>query len=365
MKEKISCENCKKVFISNYLLDKHQNRKEPCLFEILENVKNKIEILNLTVKNNDNKSIQSKSCICVYCKDTYSNKSNLKKHINKNCDKRNQYIIKLELLNTELSYINNKINIYNKNKDTTVYNEINTENENDKDIKLDNSGNSGNSGNLKVNIANFNKDDLIKILEQIQSNNKNIQPQSNQIMTNSTNNSNNNNTNNTNNTTNNIENQQNITNNIQITLNNYDQPNCDFLTIDQKNRFLKDRYKGLLDFITYVYFNEAYPENHTILYTNLRSKYGQIYKNNKWMIEEIDQIADKLNEYSFDKLSEHLDEIKNDENAEQYKKEIDKGLAFVKHFSANDTSKQSKTDIKKTLYNNKDLIEKTKKKKKQ
>jgi hypothetical protein len=83
------------------------------------------------------------------------------------------------------------------------------------------------------------------------------------------------------------------------------------------------------------------------------------------MIEEIDQIADKLNEYSFDKLSEHLDEIKNDENAEQYKKEIDKGLAFVKHFSANDTSKQSKTDIKKTLYNNKDLIEKTKKKKKQ
>jgi len=224
----------------------------------------------------------------------------------------------------------------------------------DDDIELDN------EGNLKVNLTNFNKEDLIKILEQFQSKNVNKQPETptNNIMTNSTNNSHNNS--NSNNTTNNVENQQNITNNIQITLNNYDQPNCEFLTIDQKNKFLKDRYKGLLDFITYVYFNDAYPENHTILYTNLRSKYGQIYKNNKWFIEEIDLIADKLNEYSFDKLSEHLDEIKNDdESAEKYKKDIDKGLAFVKHFTSNDTTKQSKTDIKKTLYNNKDVIEKT------
>jgi hypothetical protein len=71
-------------------------------------------------------------------------------------------------------------------------------------------------------------------------------------------------------------------------------------------------------------------------------------------------IADKLNEFSFDKLNEHLEEIKNDdETSEKYKKEIDKGLAFVKHFTANDTTKQTKTDIKKTLYNNKDVIEKT------
>ena len=100
-------------------------------------------------------------------------------------------------------------------------------------------------------------------------------------------------------TNNNINNQQNINNqnitNIQINLNNYDNPNCDFLSIEQKNKFLKDRYKGLIDFIHYVYFNESYPENHTILYTNLRSKFGHIYKNNKWMIEEIDMIADKLN----------------------------------------------------------------------
>ena len=140
--------------------------------------------------------------------------------------------------------------------------------------------------------GDYNTGTLIKLLLEKQ-----------QVINNTNTNSNNNNSNN------NINNQQNINKqniNVQITLNNYDKPNCDFLTIEQKNKFLKDRYKGLLDFITYVYFNESYPENHTILYTNLRSKYGQIYKNNKWMIEEIDLIADKLNEYGFDKLDEHL-----------------------------------------------------------
>ena len=36
-------------------------------------------------------------------------------------------------------------------------------------------------------------------------------------------------------------------NNNTLNLNNYDNPNCDFLTIEQKNKFLKDRYKGLID----------------------------------------------------------------------------------------------------------------------
>jgi hypothetical protein len=137
--------------------------------------------------------------------------------------------------------------------------------------------------------------------------------------------------------------------------------------MEQKNKFLKDRYKGLIDFITYVYFNEAYPENHTILYTNLRSKFGHIYKNNKWFIEEIDMIADKLNSYSFDKLSGHLDTIKNNikedkDKAIKYEKEIDRGEKFVEHFSSNDSTKESRTNIKKLIYNNKDLIGKTKEK---
>ena len=119
--------------------------------------------------------------------------------------------------------------------------------------------------------------------------------------------------------------------------------------------------KTILFFITYVYFNESYPENHTILYTNLRSKFGHIYKNNKWMVEEIDMIADKLNDYSFDKLSEHLDTIKDNKDVSiKYEKEIQKGDNFIEHYTSNDTTKQARTNIKKIIYNNKDLVTKTK-----
>ena len=78
-------------------------------------------------------------------------------------------------------------------------------------------------------------------------------------------------------------------------------------------------------------------------------------------------ITDKLNDYSFDKLSRHLDSIKNEikadeEKAEIFEKVIDKGEKFIEHFSSNDSTKESRTNIKKLIYNNKDLVGKTKEK---
>ena len=350
MKEKICCEYCKKVFISQYLLEKHLTRKELCLFEMLDNVKNNIKMLKITMNKYDDNSLKSKLYICAYCKITYSNKGNVKRHITNNCAERNQYIVKLKTLDKELLRIEEKIKEYNE--------------------KLDNNNNQADNyiANQQEiqdlsNIQNMDKDEIIKLVYNLTKNNSN---QSQPVQINIINNNNSNNTNNTQNNTNNtntINNTQNNTLNNTLNLNNYDNPNCDFLTMEQKNKFLKDRYKGLIDFITYVYFNESYPENHTILYTNLRSKFGHIYKNNKWFIEEIDMIADKLNDYSFDKLSGHLDTIKEDKDkAIKYEKEIDRGEKFVDHFTSNDTTKEARTNIKKLIYNNKDLIGKTKEK---
>jgi len=81
MKKKICCEICKKVFISQYLLDKHLNRKESCLYDVQQEINTKIKSLKSMINKNDIKSIESNLCICVYCKVSYSNKSNLKKHL--------------------------------------------------------------------------------------------------------------------------------------------------------------------------------------------------------------------------------------------------------------------------------------------
>jgi hypothetical protein len=356
MSGKFKCEYCKQKFNSNYVLDKHINKKDSCASKREEWLHIQITKLKKYFITRD-KCVVNEDKKCLYCKNNFSTKGNLKAHITGHCEAKKSKQDLLQRYQDELITIKER---------TSERNE-----ENQEEDQIDNQLNQDQPIANEDEIRNLDREALIKIILDKQPSNNNPNNTNNtNTNTNTNTQNNNNNSNNTNTNTNNIQtqnnvqNQQNITN-VQITLNNYDQPNCDFLTIEQKNKFLKDRYKGLIDFITYVYFNEAYPENHTILYTNLRSKYGQIFKNNKWMIEEIDQIADKLNEYSFDKLNEHLDEIKkDDESAEKYKKEIDKGLAFVKHFTSNDTTKQSKSDIKKTLYNNKDLIEKTKKVKK-
>jgi hypothetical protein len=325
------CDICNCDFRSEYQYTRHKNKKDPCIdeYEIylneeITNIKNKILI--------HDKCIDSNKKLCSYCKSEFSTKGTLKRHVITICTKRKNIYDKLEKYNDELDRITK---LKNKNNNQIEIQDLS-------------------------NIQNMDKDEIIKLVYNLTKNNSN---QSQPININITNNNNSTNTQNTNNTTNNTNNTINNTQNNTLNLNNYDNPNCDFLTMEQKNKFLKDRYKGLIDFITFVYFNEAYPENHTILYTNLRSKFGHIYKNNKWFIEEIDMIADKLNGYSFDKLSGHLDTIKEDKDkAIKYEKVIDRGEKFVEHFSSNDSTKESRTNIKKLIYNNKDLIGKTKEK---
>jgi hypothetical protein len=341
-----TCDICKNKFTTVYLLNKHKNKKISCVFERITLINNEISDIKKILKEKD-KCLNLKDKKCFYCKNIYSTKGTLKGHLFDVCKLRKKIEIKLKKNNDELdelTIIKNKIDQTNDE----INDEINDQNDENNEIKdeiKDKIKGEFNVDTLNKNMDNLDKKTLLEIIYKLAT-----KDTSKQIIQ----------------TQNNANNQQiienqNITNNIQINLTNFDNPNCDFLTLDQKNRFLKDRYKGLIDFITYVYFNESYPENHTILYTNLRSKFGQIYKNNKWFIEEIDMIANKLNEYSFEKLNEHLEEIKSDDkNAEKYKKEIDKGIQFVNHYVTNDTTKQTKTDIKKTLYNNKDIIMKTK-----
>ena len=329
----IKCDICKKIFRSQYILDKHINKKESCIQQKADEITTKLNRLSKYISTRD-KSIDNPHKKCLYCLNSFSTKGNLKNHIYSHCEIRKKKIENLENFKNELNQIKNQI----KNKV--------------EEDDLDDNYEADETFNKTTN--NLDRNALLKMLYILTK--KENHPMTQQTIQ----------TQNNANTQQIIENQQNITNNIQINqinLNNFDEPNCDFLTIEQKNKFLKDRYKGLIDFITFVYFNESYPENHTILYTNLRSKFGHIYKNNKWMIEEIDMIADKLNDYSFDKLSEHLDIIKNEIKDNKYEKDIQKGEKFIEHYTSNDVTKQTRTNIKKIIYNNKDLVIKTKEKK--
>ena len=316
---KVLCEDCKTPFKYNYLLERHKNRKKSCLYDRYDDLKlemDKIENeLNITDKNILQQTKKT-SYKCLYCSTIMTTKGILKTHIFNNCVERKEIINKLETLNNEKDEIADRLNI--------------TDNKNNTEELL--------------------REEVKTLKEIIEKNGLNA-------------NSHNNNSHN-NNHTNSHNTNSNNTNTIQIIINNYDTPDITFLTDEQKTKFLKDRYKGIIDFIEQVYFNKDHPENHSAYISNLRSKFGQVYKNNKWVVEETDVIADKLNKNGFDSISNHLDDlIKNDPNKNNYKKEIDGGLKFTDHYMSNDTSKISRTAIKKTLYNNRDIILETKNKK--
>lgn len=322
---KVFCEDCKISFKYNYLLERHKNRKKSCKYDRYDDLKleiDKIENdLNVTDKNILQQTKKT-SYKCLYCSTIMTTKGILKTHLYNNCAVRKEIINKLELLNNEKDEIADKLNI----KDDTSNNDT----------------------------EKLLREEVKSLKDIIEKNGLNVNTNSNPT-TNSHNNSHNNNHTNSHNTN------SNNTNTIQIIINNYDTPDITFLTDEQKTKFLKDRYKGIIDFIEQVYFNKDHPENHSAYISNLRSKFGQVYKNNKWVVEETDVIADKLNKNGFDTISSHLDDlIKNDPNKNNYKKEIDGGLKFTDHYMSNDTSKISRTAIKKTLYNNRDIVLETK-----
>jgi hypothetical protein len=245
--------------------------------------------------------------MCKYCKIPYSNKGNLNKHLQKRCIKRNELNFRLNSFKQELIIVNKKINEIGS---------INEYDVNEEDLNDD-------------TYNKFDRQTLIKMIkaEKEKEKEKEIEIKSKS----NTNNINNNKTNNINN----------VTNNIQINLNNYDEPNCDFLTLEQKNKF-RDKKNGIGDFITYIYFNKSYPENHTVLFTNYKSSYCKIFKNNKWLIEYNNIVINNI--YNIYKITTKLDN-KIDNN------EIDNNLDF-----------EIKSNIIKTLYNNKDIVSKTKNK---
>jgi hypothetical protein len=314
---KILCEDCKITFRYNYLKERHKNRKKSCLYDRYDDLKIEIDKIKNDLNVSDKIILQQTkktSYKCLYCSTIMTTKSNLKAHIYNNCADRKEIINKLETLNNEKDEIADRLNI----KDESTINDT--------------------EKNLREEVKS-----LKEIIEK------------NGLNTNSHNNNSHNSNSNNNNTN------SNNTNTIQIIINNYDTPDITFLTEEQKTKFLKDRYKGILDFIEQVYFNKDHPENHSAYISNLRSKFGQVYKNNKWVVEETDVIADKLNKNGFDSISNHLDDlIKNDLKKNNYKKEIDGGLRFTDHYMSNDTSKISRTAIKKTLYNNRDIVLETK-----
>jgi hypothetical protein len=100
-----------------------------------------------------------------------------------------------------------------------------------------------------------------------------------------------------------------------------------------------------------IHFNKDKPENHNIFISNFKNKYAMIHDGEKWLTEDEDDVIDDLIEQNELRLSEWFP--KNSEKFPNYPKKYEK---YEKIQYSNETPEKIKKEIKKMMYNNRDMI---------
>lgn len=103
--------------------------------------------------------------------------------------------------------------------------------------------------------------------------------------------------------------------------------------------------------------NENKPEQHNIYYPDIKSGHGEIYTNNKWNTKKIDEILNMLVETK----TEDLNSILNEMNGILNEKTKNKIRETIKEFYDTKSRNNLKSHLKVILYDGKNIIKKTKK----
>jgi hypothetical protein len=133
------CDICYIKFTTNYLLTKHKNKKESCVYGRINLVNNEILELKKFIREKD-KCLESKDHKCIYCKNIYSTKGTLKNHILSICKFRQKFINQYDEYKKEIIKLNefkNKLEKHNSNHANNDNININDNNNDDYD-NLDN-----------------------------------------------------------------------------------------------------------------------------------------------------------------------------------------------------------------------------------
>lgn len=235
------CYSCGKEFKLVTDLQRHKNRKTPCL----------IREISPSDRHNPLR--------CIFCNKIFSNKSNLRKHLGI-CKIKNGG---MEILDEKVRY-EQEIRILkekDQQKDEQIkllFDEIN---------KLKNST-SSQAAELQIISDQTTTNNTIKIPKTTKNATKSTTKNTTKNTTNHT----------TNNTTNNTIN-QNINQNVVINFYNYDNPKIDTLHITHDDLRCDNLNKKLIELI---YFNKLIPENHVLYRPNLKEQRLLIFTGDSW-----------------------------------------------------------------------------------
>ncbi|AYV85153.1 MAG: hypothetical protein Satyrvirus5_18 [Satyrvirus sp.] len=185
-------------------------------------------------------------------------------------------------------------------------------------------------------------------------NNKTINKNSNNKTSNNTNNKNsNNNSNNSNNKNSNNKNYYNIS------LIVFAKDGIKSISPKDLADILKSNCNLFESMISNVNLNPNKPQHHNICYTDIKSSYGEVYEDKKWVKKKIDEILDILLDAKIEDLNEIVNEM-GDFLSKKAREKIKNAIENM-DYSKPGYRKNLKSYLKPILYNHKDMIIKTRK----
>jgi hypothetical protein len=306
----VQCEKCQKSFPQNYLLLRHMKRKFPCVKndDLINNYDTQINDINSKIIELTELSIGSKT-LCNFCNQIFSKKGNLERHLTNTCiNKKNMESDKNKLLDKK-----NKLE--NNNNIDKLHQEIKKQKEDINNLKLE--------------------------MDKIKNNKKESNVTIQQIINN------------------NVNNVNNINNNVMLNINSFGKEDLSHISLDDYKKFLSGFFPGFIKFIEKIHFDDKAPENQNICISNLKSKYIDVYENNKWITKEKKDILDKFIRKKYNILDDKCDEL--EENNIIDDKIIEKFRDFQENYKNDESQKNTQNNIMLMIYNNRNKFEKIKK----
>ena len=175
----------------------------------------------------------------------------------------------------------------------------------------------------------------------------------------SINGNNNNNTNTiiTGNNNNNCNNNNNNIYNYNFNLISFGKDNIKCLDSEELINIINSNRNLYEELITRINFNPDKPEHHNVYYPDMKTSYGKVFENNKWVDKKIFEIIDVLLNANTERLNYILDNF----DDALSKKTRNKIINTIKDVDFSNTQNRKKliSYIKPILYNNKDMVIKT------
>ena len=109
-----------------------------------------------------------------------------------------------------------------------------------------------------------------------------------------------------------------------------------------------------------VHLDKKIPENHNIYISNTRDSYVFTYDGNTWRLNNRDEALHRLYDVKSEILNAKFEELKDTELNIRIVEKYERCADYIKKDEENNT-KDVREDLKKILYENKDMVIKTRK----